>query len=128
MANYSLHSLFIRVPEYITYSILIQYYRGTGVRGVAKAEAGEVGESGAHAGAAWLWQRMLLDRSILADAAVRRRVCGNRACATARPSGQIRAAAGVCGRAGEQSRGRAHAGVGGTLHCDTGSRKRLSLS
>ena len=41
-------------------------------------------QSGAPAGAAWLWQRMLLDRSILADAAVRRRVCGNRACATAR--------------------------------------------
>ena len=56
-------------------------------------------QSGARAGAAWLWQRMLLDRSILADAAVRRRVCGNRACATARPSGQIRAAVAVCGGA-----------------------------
>ena len=42
---------------------------------------------------------MLFDRSILADAAVRSRVCGNRACATARPSGGIRAAVAVCGGA-----------------------------
>ena len=45
------------------------------------------------------------EEHILADAAVRRRVCGNRACATARPFGQICAAVAVCGRAGEQSRG-----------------------
>ena len=38
-------------------------------------------------------------RSILADASVRRRVCGNRACATAWPSGQIRAVVAVCGGA-----------------------------
>ena len=66
-------------------------------------------QSGAHAGAAWLWQRMLLDRSILADAAVRSRVCGNRACATARPSGGIRAAVAVCGARGSDFAARAEA-------------------
>ena len=66
-------------------------------------------QSGAHAGAAWLWQRMLLDRSILADAAVRSRVCGNRACATARPSGGIRAAVAVCGARGSDFAVRAEA-------------------
>ena len=49
-------------------------------------------------------------RSILADAAVRPPgVCGNRACATARPSGQIRAAVVVCGGA-RRSNLAAHAG------------------
>ena len=56
-------------------------------------------QSGAHVGAAGFCQKITLERSIHADAAVRRRVCGNRACATARPSGEIRAAVAVCGGA-----------------------------
>ena len=76
----------------------------------------------ATAGAAGLCQRMLLERSIHADASARRRVCGNRARATARPSWASLAAVAVCGgvrecilaaRAGCDVRG-----LGGlTCHC-----------
>ena len=50
-------------------------------------------------GAAGFCQKITLERSTLADASVRHRVCGNRACATVRPSGPIRAAVAVCGPA-----------------------------
>jgi len=44
---------------------------------------------GAAAGAAGFCQRMLLERSIVADAAVRCRECGSRVRAAARPLGQV---------------------------------------
>ena len=63
------------------------------------------GAIGCTCGSSRVCQKITLKRSIHADASVRRRVCGNRACAPARPSGQILTAVAVCGRMGEQTRG-----------------------